>query len=382
MKTQCNITTGALLLLVALNTQANSLTVTEEFSATDNSKNHSSTLSYWTRERIAKAPAIMMIDNKKSSAPKKNSTTAFTNEVPMSTKGGSPAPDSNAIHRQAFAEDWKELETEFGALYIENTQQFDTNNKTASVNALTGTSDDYINYDVNTINALWKILPHKWIGKFTFTTPEGDSSCSATAISNNHIVTAAHCVYDTSSRNAFYTNKAFTPAYRNGNAPYGTFPITSCRVLDAWKNLSGDYSISTWTRHDVAICNVGTNSIGQTLNAAVGWAGRSWDLPSQQIHFNAGYPANDVNDNFLPSPAQYLRACIAESFQYATNTLGSGCFYGRGISGGPWLKNYAPAKNQSTVNSVNSGLFIGEYNLYGARFTSKNIKILCDAEDC
>ena len=382
MKTQYNITTGALLLLIVLNTQANSLTVTEEASAFDD-KNRSSTLFYWTRERIAKAPAIMMIDNKKPSAPKKSSTTtALTNEVPMSTKGGSPAPGSNAIHRQAFAEDWKKLETEFGALYIESAQQSNANNEDASANVLAGTSGVYINYDVNTVNALWKILPHKWIGKFTFTTPEGDSSCSATAISNNHIVTAAHCVYDTPSRNAFYTNKAFTPAYRNGNAPYGTFPITSCRVLAAWKNLDGGYSISTWTRHDVAVCNVSTNSIGQTLNAAVGWAGRSWDLPSQQLHFNAGYPANDVNDNFLPNPAQYLRACTAESFQHTTDTLGSGCFYGRGISGGPWLKNYAPAKNQSTVNSVNSGLFIGEHNLYGARFTSRNIKVLCDAESC
>ena len=381
MKTQYNITTGALLLLIVLNTQANSLTVTEEASAFDD-KNRSSTLFYWTRERIAKAPAIMMIDNKKPSAPKKSSTTALTHEVPMSTKGGSPAPNSNAIHRQAFAEDWKKLETEFGTLYIESAQQPNANNEDASANVLAGTSGVYINYDVNTVNALWKILPHKWIGKFTFTTPEGDSSCSATAISNNHIVTAAHCVYDTPSRNAFYTNKAFTPAYRNGNAPYGTFPITSCRVLAAWKNLSGGYSISTWTRHDVAVCNAGANSIGQTLNAAVGWAGRSWDLPSQQLHFNAGYPANDVNDNFLPNPAQYLRACTAESFQYTTDTLGSGCFYGRGISGGPWLKNYAPDKNQSTVNSVNSGLFIGEHNLYGARFTSRNIKVLCDAEGC
>ena len=384
MKTQYNIATGALLLLIVLNTQANSLTITEEASAFDDNKNRSSTFSYWTRERIAKAPAIVMIDNKKPSAPQKNSMAAFTHEIPMSTKGGSPAPDSSAIHRQAFAEDWEKLETELGSLYLENAQSSNANNtkEEASANVVAETSGAYIYYEVNTVDALWKIPPHKWIGKFTFTTPEGDASCSATAISNNHIVTAAHCVYDTPYRNAFYTNKAFTPAYRNGSAPYGTFPVTSCRVLAAWKNLSGSYNISTWTRYDVAVCNVGTNSIGQTLNAAVGWAGRSWGLPLQHVHFNAGYPANDVNDDFLPNPAQYLRACIAESFQYALDTLGSGCFYGRGISGGPWLKNYAPAKNRSTVNSVNSGLFIGEHKLYGARFTSRNIKVLCDAEGC
>ena len=164
MKTQYNITTGALLLLIVLNTQANSLTVTEEASAFDD-KNRSSTLFYWTRERIAKAPAIMMIDKKKPSAPKKSSTTALTHEVPMSTKGGSPAPNSNAIHRQAFAEAWKKLETEFGALYIESAQQSNANNEAASTNVLAGTSGVYINYDVNTVNALWKILPHKWIDR-------------------------------------------------------------------------------------------------------------------------------------------------------------------------------------------------------------------------
>ena len=117
MNIRDNIITGALLSLVALHTQAGSLTVTEELSAADN---RSSTLSHWTRERIAKAPAIMMIDKKKPSAPKKSSTTALTHEAPMSTNGGSPAPDSSAIHRQAFAEDWKKLETEFGTLYLEN----------------------------------------------------------------------------------------------------------------------------------------------------------------------------------------------------------------------------------------------------------------------
>lgn len=381
MNIRDNIITGALLSLVTLHTQAASPTVVEEFSAADNGKSHSSTFSYWTRERIAKAPAIIMIEKKKPSAPKKSSTTALTHETPMSTNGGSPAPDSNTIHRQAFAEDWEKLETEFGNLYLEN-EPLNADSEDSLANVLTGTTSTYINYDINTFDVFWKAFPHKWIGKFTFTTPEGDASCSATAISNNHIVTAAHCVYDTPYRNAFYTNKAFTPAYRNGSAPYGTFPVTSCRVLAAWKNLSGNYSISTWTPHDVAVCNVGSNSIGQRLNAAVGWAGRSWDLPSQQLHFNAGYPANDVNDDFLPSPAQYLRACIAESFQYVPDTLGSGCFYGRGISGGPWLRNYAPFQAQGNVNSVNSGLFIGEHNLYGAKFTNRNIKVLCDAEGC
>ncbi len=375
------LSTTVLFFALAYNAQADSSTVYEEASAADINKNQSKVFSHWTRERIAKAPAIIMIDKKKPSSPHKNSLSINTNLMPMSTSGGSPALDSNTIHRQAYGDDWKKLETELETLDLGNAETT-LGGEDSLADILAGTAGTYINYDVNTINALWKAYPHKWIGKFTFTTPSGDASCSATAISNNHIVTAAHCVFDTPSRNAWYTNKAFTPAYRNGSAPYGTFATTGCRILTSWVNLSGSYDINTWTRHDVAVCNVGTNSIGQTLNAAVGWAGRSWDFSYEQVHFNAGYPARDVNDTYLSSPAQYLRACTAESFQQTTDTLGSGCFYGRGISGGPWLRNYAPFQVQGNVNSVNSGLFIGQHNLYGARFTSGNIKVLCDAEGC
>lgn len=380
MNTKHNLAAGLLFLAIS-NAQAESLTVHEEVSAAAIDQKRAAALAYWTRERIATAPAMIMIDTGKPGVMKKKDTNALSVEVPTSTKGGLPASGSNALHREAYPEDWQRLDEEFGALYIaaEDLLQA-TGGNFSDIQA--GTASTYINYDVNTNNALWKIVPHRWIGKFTFTTPSGNASCSATAISNNHILTAAHCVYDTSSRNAFYTNKAFTPAYRNGSAPYGTFPTTGCRVLTAWVNLSGNYSISTWARHDVAVCNAGTNSAGQTLNNAVGWAGRSWDFPYEQVHFNAGYPARDVTDAFLPDPAQYLRACTAESFQQTTDTLGSGCFYGRGISGGPWLRNYAPFKVQGNVNSVNSGLFIGAHNLYGVRFTSSNIKVLCDAEGC
>ena len=65
MNIRDNIITGALLSLVALHTQAGSLTVTEEFSAADNSKNRSSTLSHWTRGPIAKTTPKKYMDKKK-----------------------------------------------------------------------------------------------------------------------------------------------------------------------------------------------------------------------------------------------------------------------------------------------------------------------------
>ncbi len=63
--------------------------------------------------------------------------------------------------------------------------------------------------------------------------------------------------------------------------------------------------------------------------------------------------------------------------------MGGGCNWGPGISGGPWLVSYDPFNvTTSYVNVVNSGLFIGQQNLYGGRFTSNNIVPLCTAAGC
>lgn len=101
---------------------------------------------------------------------------------------------------------------------------------------MAGTTQVYTSYLVNSKSALWKVYPHKWVGRLSFRTPSGTSYCSATAISNNNIVTAAHCVYDTTN-NRFYSNWVFSPAYRNGTNPYGTFRATACTVLTDRKSV-------------------------------------------------------------------------------------------------------------------------------------------------
>jgi hypothetical protein len=88
------------------------------------------------------------------------------------------------------------------------------------------------------------------------------------------------------------------------------------------------------------------------------------------------------NATISSGPGQYLRACIAETFLQTTDTLGMGCNWGGGISGGSLLVGYQPFVVNGWVNSVNSGLFIGEQNLYGARFNSNNIVPLCSTRGC
>jgi hypothetical protein len=283
--------------------------------------------------------------------------------------------NANLVARAAFAEDWKDVKRDFAAQEDLSSGVF--------TDEPAGTAGVYTYYDVNRQSVLWKIHPHKWDGKFTFNTPTGSSSCSATVISGNNIVLAAHCVYDTAQNNKFYTQKVFTPAFRNGSAPYGTFTTTNCSVLTQWVNLSGNYSINTWARHDVAVCSLGKNSAGQTINQAVGFAGRLWNSGNNQLVFNSGYPARNYNDQILSNgPAQYLRSCTAETFLQTTDTLGMGCYWGRGISGGSWLVGYKIAVASGQVNSVNSGLYVGQQNMYGQKFTSNNIVPLCTARGC
>lgn len=387
---------GASAMAQVMSIQAEPSTVGEPISAASQDQ-QAAKLQYWTREMIATAPAMeLMIDMGTGGV----DTTTLDMDTNTGPAGFVPASrgerGSNSFHKEIYSEDWTILNDEdWGAIYadfvgevIEDNQDSDGETQQESptmdlhADTMAGTKNIYTHYDVNKKTQLWKLYPHRWVGKFTFTTPNGSSSCSATAIKNNHIVTAAHCVYDTPSRNRWYSNKVFTPAYRNGNAPYGTFPTAGCRVLTAWVNHSGGYSINSWARHDVAVCKMGKNSAGKTLNQAVGWAGYSWNFGDKQLHFNSGYPARDYNDNLLSGPAQYLRSCTAESFRQTTDTVGMGCKYGRGISGGSWLRGYQANYVAGWVNSVNSGLYLGQPNLYGARFTSNNIKALCDANGC
>lgn len=356
---------------LAFSVQAAPLVVTKSISK----QKQAAALAHWTRARIAATPALAMpIDAGWSGVDTAVDLAEAAATGPAdSAPAGVARPDATQIAQEAYAQDWAALQDE---RTLEENILLD-----APTDVPTGTPSVYTSYDVNRQTALWNIFPHKWDGRLLFNTPSGGSACSATVISGNNIVTAAHCVYDTTN-NRFYSGWAFTPAYRNGSAPFGVFTASSCTVLTAWVNLSGSFSINGWTRHDVAVCKLNRNSAGQTINAAVGWAGRLWNAGSQQLVFNSGYPARDYNLNTIPDPLQYLRSCTAESFLQTTETLGSGCNWGPGISGGSWLVRYKPFIVSGQVNSVNSGLFVGQQNIYGARFNSNNIVPLCNASGC
>lgn len=323
-------------------------------------------LNFWTREEIAAAqPMDLLVQSGAAKVDVAALSEPGTVDASGFVPAGVAAPDADIAAQAAYPEDWAALEESAVAIADEPT----------------GTSQIFTSYTINQLSALQRVYPHRWVGRLSFTTPGGTSYCSATAISGNNIVTAAHCLYDTTN-NRWYSNWVFTPAYRAGNAPYGTFPWRACSILSAWVNLSGSYSINNWARYDVGVCTMGANSSGTSLNAAVGFAGRSWNFPYARHYHNQGYPFRDYNNNLLTNAGQYLRTCVAESFQQTTDTRGMGCNLGGGISGGAWMTNYQVNVVSGYVDGVNSGLFLGTQNIYGPRFTSNNIVLLCNARGC
>lgn len=324
-------------------------------------------LKFWTRAAIAAAKPMEM---PAQSGPAEVDAAALGKDEVSGPAGfapaGAAAPGADQKAREAYQEDWAALQSD----------------SEADIPAAPeGTSQVYTSYTVNQSAALQLIYPHRWIGRLSFTTPTGTSYCSATSISGNVMLTAAHCLYD-STNNRWYSNWVFSPAYRNGSAPYGTFPARTCWVLTAWVNLSGSYAINSWARHDVGVCKMGNNSSGTTLNNAVGWMGRQWNYPLVRHFHDNGYPFRDYNNAVISNAGLYLRLCAAESFQQTTDTRGMGCNWGPGISGGPWVVGYAPTVVTGWADGVNSGLFVGTQNLYGARFTSNNIVPLCTSAAC
>lgn len=201
-------------------------------------------------------------------------------------------------------------------------------------------------------------------------------TCSASVISgNNIIVTAAHCCWDRTKK-AWIGGWSFVPAYKNGNAPYGTFAWSQARVLNSWID-NGDIA------SDVCLIALQNDSAGHGVTYYTGWLGRSWNYGSVLSQHALGYPGNIGGANTL-------QLCASESFSPASSCGGSlvlntGCSMTYGSSGGPWIRDYRTGNHvDSVVHGYESGSCTGTFGqtFNGARFTSGNIVPLCNAQGC
>ncbi|MFD5918641.1 trypsin-like serine peptidase [Kitasatospora sp. NPDC058201] len=73
------------------------------------------------------------------------------------------------------------------------------------------------------------------VGTLSIHTPQGPRACTASVVQSpgrNLLVTAAHCVQ--SRRIGLLDGLVFTPGYRNGYSPYGSWPVESVTVDPRW----------------------------------------------------------------------------------------------------------------------------------------------------
>ena len=280
---------------------------------------------------------------------------------PGVSAGQAPDPQAEEDARASYPDDWRGLEE----------SDAEARGPEAARSADFGTQDVFTQYCEN-CSAVNLNYPQVSIGKLF----SNSGTCSASVVSgNNIIVTAAHCCYNRSS-NDWVGGWSFAPAYRDGFAPFGTFPWTSARILNRWIN-QGD------RRSDVCLISLGKNSSGRDVTFYTGWLGRSWNWPSIQVHHAVGYPGNIGG-------GQKKELCVSESFSPGgscggTTVLNTGCSMTYGSSGGPWVRGYRGGNwVNSVVSGYDSGSCTGSFGqtFNGPRFTSSNIETLCNAHGC
>lgn len=328
----------------------------------------------WTREAMQAAVPLELPASAEAPLPR---VTADMVEVEVvaafdAVSPGMSNPQAVEAARLAYAEDWAMLEAQAEEMVLDALN----GGMADSVLGPTGTSAVYTRYEMNRFTQFHTGFPFKTIGRLFYQNQSNAGySCTASVVSGKNIIaTAAHCLYDTNA-NKWFKNWSFVPAYRNGSAPFGTFPFQTCAVLNAWINLPS-YTVSGGARYDVGLCKMKNNSAGQGLSATVGNLGQRYPGYPEHIH-DIGYPSKYRNGTTVANAGKYTWACVAETRLYTTDTLAWGCDLASGMSGAPVIHRFAPFVVSGWVESIHSGGFSSPNDAHGPRLKSTNIGTLC-----
>ncbi|WP_369377482.1 serine protease [Streptomyces sp. cg36] len=146
---------------------------------------------------------------------------------------------------------------------------------------------------------------------------DGDHFCTASVVHSadrDLIVTAAHCLDDRD-------DAVFVPGYRDGEAPYGTWPVKDTYMDDAWQEDGSEDD-------DVAFAVLGPGSLtGAMVEDAVGAAPLTTGVAAGGRVTLTGYPS----DSDTP------QTCTNATTAYGDTQQRIECpAYSGGTSGSPW----------------------------------------------
>jgi V8-like Glu-specific endopeptidase len=179
----------------------------------------------------------------------------------------------------------------------------------------------------------------------------GTYVCSGAAVNSSSlrlVATAGHCVHG-GPGGTFHQNWIFVPGYDGGARPFGTFTASQIRTMNDWISYG---STGRGLNSDVAFVTTNSNANGVRLVDAVGGHGIATSGSEYAFDLRLfGYPAN-------LEQGERQRGCAGAA---ATRSLDgyvfhsiSGCDFGGGASGGPWLKDYSTTTGKGTLKSVSS----------------------------
>jgi V8-like Glu-specific endopeptidase len=169
--------------------------------------------------------------------------------------------------------------------------------------------------------------------------------CSGSVVASDKgdlVITAAHCVYDSSS-GSLITDIAFVPGYHDGQQPYGVWPATRIVVAPQWlDDQDPDY--------DVAFVVVHQPGSAQRIQDAVG---------ADQLGVDADFAALTQVVGY-PSDTEQPISCTDFTKQFSPTQLEFDCpGYPDGTSGGPFLTDVDAQTGVGTVVGVIGGYETG-----------------------
>jgi hypothetical protein len=212
-------------------------------------------------------------------------------------------------------------------------------------------------------------FPRRVHGKVFLTLGDTDYFCSATVVSSAaHTVvwTAGHCVHGADIGLGFASNWMFVPAYRDGQAPYGSWTAIELITTDGWQSGAN-------LRLDIGAALLARDPQGRGVQDVLGALGIAFHQPRNKIFDAYGYPAIDQNTVLFPPNFNGERLFRCRSPLTANDrppgsgpeTMEIDCDMTAGASGGGWVIA------DQFVNSVTSyGYSFNPHDLYGPYFGS------------
>lgn len=295
---------------------------------------------YWTPERMA--AAVPMLPEL---------------EGPPPEAGAMVGPQAGTPHMSPPSGGGRELAGGVGA-------------QSASINPLATWYTYAPPYDSYEEFGKTKKYPLSTIGKLFFTQYGINYVCSGAVVWDNVVYTAGHCVHaGDNSGGGWSYNVKFVPAYKNGDAPLGSWKGLSLTTTFSWF-ASSDF------RYDLGAIAIKPKS-GVDIGDSVGWLG-FWTDYGYPVHWNAyGYPAA------FPFDGQVMWTCQASTSTEDTSmgtpyTVGMGCNMTGGSSGGPWILYHS--KYGGWVNGVNSYKYTGfDEQMFSPYFGADAWEVFCFA---